>query len=291
MAKGRPTTIGALMTVVLIVAFALAFPRLVEEPWFWWAAVAWIVGARWIRAPIAIHRTNIFPIEKDYLPFDPSTPGVPGAIADRFRRATADLESLGFGLRGYFRPDRHSALVIGQVGVYEDPQSGEIAKVIVAASRTKVSATLLFLAKFADGTELATSDNTNLPNWPSPRWLIGQAFPGIRDASALLAVHRARLARRGGTPIPALPAHDDGLPAHLRETPARVWETPLALGLFARDEAAGVYRPTWKGACLMAWGRLWPVGAIRHALRRRRAARTLRELGMEDSLAVAPARE
>ena len=79
--------------------------------------------------------------------------------------------------------------------------------------------------------------------------------------------------------------------ANLREATARVWQTPLAHGLFARDQAAGVYRPTWKGACLMAWGRLWPVGAIRRTLRRRRAARTLRELGMEDQVPVAPARE
>ena len=201
----RTTTIGALMTVVLIVALALAFPRLVEEPWFWWAVLAWVVGSRWIRAPIGVHRTNAFPVEKDYLPFDPSAPDVPGAIADRFRRATADLESLGFGLRGYFRPDRHSPLVIGQVGIYEDPRSGEVAKLVVAATRTKVTATLALFAKFADGTELVTSDNTNLPNWPSPPWMIGQAFPGIRDASALLAVHRPARPATAARPSPPCP--------------------------------------------------------------------------------------
>jgi hypothetical protein len=288
MAEGRrTTTIAGLMTVVLIAALALAFPRLVEEPWFWAVAVAWLVGSQWVMAPIRIHRTNAFPIEKDYLPFDPSGPEVPEAIADQFRRATADLESLGFGLRGYFRPDRHSPLVIGHVGVYEDPRSGEVAKFAVAATRAKVSATLALFAKFADGTELVSSDGANLPNWPPPKWMIGQAFPGIRDAAALLEVHRARLARHGAPPVPALPAFDDGLPAHIRETAARIWETPLGLGFYTRDEAAGAYRPTWKGACLMTWGRLWPVGAIRHALRRRRAVRTLRALGMEGRLAPA----
>ena len=288
MATGRSTTtIGTLMTMVLIAAFVLAFPRLVEEPWFWAVAFAWLVASRWVTVPIGVHRISLFPIEKDYLPFDPSGPEVPGAIADRFRRATADLEALGFGLRGYYRPDRHSPLVVGHVGIYEDPRSGEVAKLAVAAMRTKATAALALFAKFADGTELVTTDNATLPNWPPPKWMIAQAFPGIRDAATLLEVHRARLARHGGTPVPALPASDDGLPAYIRETAARVWETPLGLGLFARDEAAGVYRLTWMGAYLMTWGRLWPVGAIRHALRRRRAARTLRELGMEGRLAPA----
>jgi hypothetical protein len=288
MAEGRrTTTIAGLMTVVLIAAVALAFPRLVEEPWFWAVAVAWLVGSRWITAPIGVRRSNVFPIEQDYLPFDPSGPEVPGPIDVRFHHATDDLESLGFGLRGYFRQDRHSPLVVGHVGVYEDPRSGEVAKLVVAATRTKVTATLALFAKFADGTELVTSDNTNLPNWPPPRWMIGQAFPGIRDAAALLEVHRARLARHGGTPVPVLPLSDDDLPAHIRETAARIWETPLGLGFYTRDEAEGLYRPTWMGAYLMTWGRLWPVGAIRHALRRRRAVRTLRALGMEGRLAPA----
>lgn len=284
----RRATIAGIMTVTGAFAVLLAAPRYVEEPGFWvaLAALPWLHP--WIAVPVRMRRNQVFPIEKDYRPFDPEGPDVPGAIADRFRRARADLEALGFHVRGHFRRGEDARAVSGLVGVFEDARTGEVAKFIVAVTATTVSTTLAFIAKFADGTELATSDGSHLPNWPSPTWMIGQAFPAIRDASALLEAHRARLARHGGTPVPALPPSDDDLPAHLRRSSERVWETPLGLGYYVKDEAAGSYRPTWKGAYLMTWGRLWPVGPIRRALRLRRASRVLRELGL--AVRATPAR-
>lgn len=46
-------------------------------------------------------------------------------------------------------------------------------------------------------------------------------------------------------------------------------------------EKRDVYRPTWRGAFLMSWRLLWPVKPIVRVLRKRRAARLLSELGLE----------
>jgi hypothetical protein len=278
----RQATIAGIMMTTAAVAVFLAAPRYFGEPAFWLALVALPWVSRYLIVPIQVRKSQIFPIEADFRPFDPYGPDVPGPVADRFRRARADLEALGFTLRGHFRQARKQAVATGHVGLYEDVATGEAAKIIVVATSTRTSATLVMLAKNADGTELTTSDGAHLPNWPSPRWLIGQSFPAIRDAAALVEVHRARVARHGRAPVVALPSPDDGLLAHLRGTAARVWETPLGLGFYARDDASESYRPTWKGIYLMTWGRIWPVGPIRLALRRRRAARTLRELGLAD---------
>ena len=48
------------------------------------------------------------------------------------------------------------------------------------------------------------------------------------------------------------------------------YEEQVGFGWLYLDSAAGVYRPTWKGAFLMTWGLLWPVLAIRKALLRQK---------------------
>jgi hypothetical protein len=52
-------------------------------------------------------------------------------------------------------------------------------------------------------------------------------------------------------------------------------------GYFYFDETHERYRPTWTGACLMAWKSLWPASAIRRAIRRRTTKRMLEELGLD----------
>ena len=55
----------------------------------------------------------------------------------------------------------------------------------------------------------------------------------------------------------------------------------LHSGYFYEDKTDGIYRPTWKGACLMAWNLRWPVRPIRRWIRQCRAARLLGKLGLE----------
>ena len=52
-------------------------------------------------------------------------------------------------------------------------------------------------------------------------------------------------------------------------------------GYYYHDEEHRVYRLTWRGAILMSWKLLWPIKQIRAILGRVKAARLLREVGME----------
>ena len=47
------------------------------------------------------------------------------------------------------------------------------------------------------------------------------------------------------------------------------------------DAAAGVYRPTLKGAYLMTWGLMWPMKAVRQWQMRNRSQALQRELATQ----------
>ena len=290
-ADRRPTTIAGIMILVFVVAALLAFPRYAGEPWFLPALIAAPFALPWIVTPVMLRRNNWQPIDLDYRPFDPFAPNVAAGIAARFRRATSDLQALGFATRGNFRMARPSSHeILGHLGLFERPGSWEVVKLMVHATRRGVNTTLVIQTTLANGTEIVTGDSTNLPPWPSMEGVEGMSFPEVRSARSLDTVHRARIGRRGDRSARELPASDADLPGYLRATVEKNRAWPIAIGFLERDDARGVYRPTWKSAFWNAWGRLWPVGAIRRALRRQRAARTLRELGLDDPRAVGPAR-
>ncbi len=286
MAAGRRQgNIGGIMVATVAVAIILAAPHYVEEPLFWLALIALPVLSVWITVPLGIRRNNWNPIDFGYDPFDPAGPEAPDEVAARFRSATADLEALGFVRRGCYRHNEASHGIVPHLGLFERPGTWEVAKLMVNLTRFGPRATFAFQTTFADGTEMVTSDAAELPPWPRREGVLGMAFPEIRSTSTLFEVHRALAARHGGRPVRELPPSDDGLIDHLRATVEKNRAWPLAIGFTERDEARGVFRPTWKSAFWNAWGRLWPVGAIRRALRRRSARRTLRELVLEGRLA------
>lgn len=284
MASGRrQVTIAGIMSATAAVALVLAFPHYAGEPWVWVVLFAgpWLLP--WIRVPMALRRDNWQPIDYGHRPFDPSGPDIPDEIAARFRRATADLQALGFALRGGFRQSNPASQGIAQhLGLFERPGTWEVAKLMVVTTNRGVRTTIVFQTFFADGTELATSDGGELPAWPRRADALGLAFPEIRSTGDLFEAHRAMVARAGRIPARDLPADDAALVDHLRATIEKNRAWPVAIGFYVLDEARGVYRLTWKGAIWNAWGRLPPVGPIRRALRRRRARQTLRELGLED---------
>jgi hypothetical protein len=286
MAAGqRRGTIGGIMVATAAVAFVLAAPHYFDEPLFWIALIALPWLSVWITAPLGIHRNNWNPIDFGHHPFDPSGPDVPDEVATRLRPATADLEALGFVRRGCYRHNPASHGIVPYLGLFERPGTWEVAKLMIHLARLGPRTTLMFQTTFGDGTELVTSDSAELPAWPRREGVLGMAFPEIRSTSTLFEVHRALGARHGGRPVREMPPADDRLVDHLRATVEKNRAWPLAIGFQERDDARGVYRPTWKAAFWNAWGRLWPVGAIRKAFRRRRARRTLRELVLEGRLA------
>lgn len=66
---------------------------------------------------------------------------------------------------------------------------------------------------------------------------------------------------------------------HLSHAVDKAYRNQAEFGYMYLDAAAGVYRPTLKGAFLMAWKLAWPVKHVREGMAKRTAVRTLRSLG------------
>jgi hypothetical protein len=227
-------------------------------------------------APLLVRNIQVHPSRLEFAPLDLDGPVVNPRVAAEFRASEAELRPLGFLPRGTFAIVRISRNVETSVGVFEDPRTAEAAKVVIVTARRVFHHSLNFVSEYDDGTVYTTSNSPLAPVTPPvPSHPDSMAFPQLRDARRLYEVHRAR-GPRDRRPVGV---GDDPV-ALLARTEGRTFPHWVASGYYYLDEPARLYRATWKGACLMTWRSLWPVPPIRRALRRRRAARMLRELGI-----------
>jgi hypothetical protein len=141
-----------------------------------------------------------------------------------------------------------------------------------------------FRTRYVDGRQIVTTslDSTS-PLPANPDFDVINA-DRIKDPLRLYALHRARVVRaetshrRGVAKLLPQPGHEiDYLRQEWRDDMAR----NVAVGYFRLDEPAGVYRPTFKGACLMTWRLLFPVKTLRRLAQRWQARRLVRELGLK----------
>jgi len=97
-------------------------------------------------------------------------------------------------------------------------------------------------------------------------------LPTTAEAAALLLVHRLLLRARGEPSARVLRLSGDDASALASLSLTEEIERQAASGWTRRTADAQFYRPTWKGAALLSWNRLWPITAARRArlLRRER---------------------
>jgi hypothetical protein len=277
-ASKNPPSIAGLMLVVIWTALVLAMLRGTDPLQLALRVVLLSFGCIWVYVPVRLHGRHQLAADHNCLPCGPDDPNTPAEVAERFRRGTSALVPLGFTPRGVFRKAKPSPLAIGFVGLFEKPSTLDLARLLVVINPLRTIEILVFQTTFADGIELITANNQTLPLLPGREGLLTASFPDVHDPGRLLALHRKRVDRRGAIAIRTLPAPDGGLTAFLHDFASKEWSRYVEMGYYRLDEASDVYRLTWKGACLMTWKQLWPVGAIRRALRRWRAARMIRDL-------------
>jgi hypothetical protein len=192
------------------------------------------------------------------------------------------LEALGFRSVGHFLIDRSVPNARAYVSLFENPRAGRTAQYFTVFGIRQVTTTLAFRTEFADGTALVTG-NTRIATVLPPRLFRegSMSFPWVDDPEFLYEIHAASVVHYASDAIPIPTAIEDPIEflnaSHRREL-ARFVEA----GYYRLDEASRRYRLTWKGAFVMSWKLLWPIKSIRLMLRRRKAARLLRELGLDE---------
>ncbi len=134
-----------------------------------------------------------------------------------------------------------------------------------------------FCTVFADSTELNTNSNPQpdvLKQFPDKKVF---SFPRVKDPHHLYNLHRRLLARFALGKEAVLPPKDTEVVA-VQMSAARFFSRQIKAGYFQTDKSGEIMRPTWKGAFLMTWKLVWPVGSIRNILQRRRMNLLLHQL-------------
>jgi hypothetical protein len=225
-----------------------------------------------ITVPIRVRFKNSMSTNYDFEPLNECS------LARDVERLIDVIKDLGFVVRGHWEATGHSRAT-GKITLMEKTQTLYVAKILVTKAGKTRHVTLLFQARFEDGTEINTANNqvtAGLPPLPecTTLWL-----PRVRDAKELYRIHfeftnglrtsKKRLSI-GNDPLSLLVATRTRMLDHFVET-----------GYYHFDEQRSVYRPTWKGAFLMSWRQIWPIRPLFRAWRYRRTHQLLREHGIQ----------
>ena len=148
--------------------------------------------------------------------------------------------------------------------------------------------TVTFEAKFDNGFAVETGNFADAGVFPRDPSRNRMHIPKLKNVAVLYELHRRRRAKHGPRAARVvLPPPGRELDEQRAEEAADK-ERVCAAGYYWLDAAAGKYRPTWKGAYLMTWKLLFPIGWMRRRAKRLRARRELSELGLDPGLLDAP---
>lgn len=235
------------------------------------AALGVVLGFAWtaLAAPIRCRLNHWQSADSRFEPCGDSD------LANDVLPIIASLEDLGFLLRGHLQ---HTAQypATSQITLMEHPQTLDVAKIVVAEAGLSRQVTLAFQTRFGDGTEIVTANNQLTVGLPPLAEVTVLWLPEVRDTTELYHVHsKARDYLELGKK--RLSIGPDAA-AFLTAGRERILAHYMATGYFYLDESHGVYRPTWKGACLMTWRLLRPIRPFYRAWRRQPTRQLLREL-------------
>jgi hypothetical protein len=257
--------------------------------------VAYLVVFMYIVAPVVARRKVTFAAQPAVELIAADDPRVPPSARAFFADVGADLQESGFALKAQMLDAHTVPNTTGYVAVFENGATRDLAAAMAIFSRAGATPirhnfVVEFCTEYAD----RSSANTNNARQPSPfppaPWRTVWGFPAMADLAQLYEIHRALTAPRVGEARRVVPPGSDHA-TRLRDGMVRDFETQQRAGYLYLDATGQVFRKTWKGAYLMVWGILWPVGAIRRWLLKRRARAILCELNLPVTYAtVNPAR-
>lgn len=230
--------------------------------------------------PLVIYLTQKSQAYPDFRVIDPRE--LPPQIFATFARSREMLMGLGFETVACLHNKGLMTNVRAYVLLFVNRQTQESALVYDMLADTGISSVHRSIVEFS--TDLSngvgictTTGNDPNPYKPDPLKLMYQ-FPEVKNPWALYKLHRqvVRAQTEGADADAYLPARGD----EIRAVSASFTKTlmrQVEFGYLYLDEAAGVFRPTLKGAIIMTWKLAWPAGMIKRALIRRKARRMMNQ--------------
>ena len=161
--------------------------------------------------------------------------------------------------------------------------SSQLFTVFAASGLIRQVVTVLnFKTEFTDGTSTGHARIAGQPNCSRRSGSARGRCPSPGSTTRGRCTRSTGRAWRITRPMASLARRTSGTRPNSCRPPAAEEIAGFAeVGYLRLDEARRVYRYTWKGAILAVCKLTWPIKPIRQMLRRRKAARILRELGLD----------
>lgn len=203
------------------------------------------------------------PLEPSFVPIEDFPPAFAKEMEGRVRAlqvlGLSEQARLSFPSRAHNEPAYFSMLT--------DAETGDKALVVAIVPRGSLTPRAVYVElsrRLASG-DLRTMNSLELhashrdSSGSSTTWL-----PQVRDVAALVAMHRHICHKLAPSERGEL--YQAGEAGAFLEREMREENAILARdGVLCADEDAGVWRPTWRGACLLTWKNLWPQAGARRA--------------------------
>jgi hypothetical protein len=245
----------------------------------------------WWLGPFVIWSLHRLPSQAEFTTFDAERHELPEPLLREHAELIEGLTTRGFRTVGdlYQVGTVSSNMAMRYVLMCgaDDQLALVAAQSFAHGSRSVDDAAVEFVTKSSDGRVLLVN-NTRAPalriNPPNrTTW----SFYDVRDPSVMVTVHRAVRKRwLGGARVEPLDVETNPR-EFLAHAMVRSLEELREAGLYRRDDARNVYRPTLTGAFRVTWIQLPPIRWIRRAAMRRKTRRLLHELGLTDAINAA----
>ena len=247
------------------------------------AGIAGLVVLFYLGFPLVLK--NMMSLNLDAPAEDIDSTELPDHIADYFERVGRSLESVGFFDIGTFRldgmiPNIYTSFRLMAHGEHHTLAMVTWIQTFVNSEPQPDQTYLEFATELTDGRNLNTNDGKDLPSADQSPEKVLYVFPGIDDPALMWAIHRGMVDEEsGGKPTRPFPM--DLPPAELfRQEFRKELEEKVRRGYWAQGEHEGLYRPTSKGAYLMAWAELPPFKPWRMRRALRQASALRKRLGL-----------
>lgn len=248
------------------------------------AVIFGLFALQYVLGPVLIRYTQSMRASPTLVTFDPEVQPAPPAVQQFLDSTEAELWDHGFESVAHVALPDVVPNVKSIIVVMVRPESDDAAMAATMFG-TGAGANIRkfhveFSTDFADGFEVATTNSTEESVFkPLPHKKVVQC-DFIRDPVHLWRVHERAVKEFGTGPKVPVPTQDEAV-ERLRASLRKEFTDQVAVGWLYFDEENDVFRPTWKGACLMTWKLCWPVGWIRRMRRRKRAQQLLEEWDVE----------
>lgn len=219
------------------------------------------------------------------VPYDMRKHDLPAKLREFGRQGVSRLEGIGFHVvADLFSVQNEKGPVAARVIVLENADGTETATVVAhfagggAAKRTITF--LEYATRNAEGKGVRATNNFSAGLWAQLPHVDETAFPEEHDPVRIVQIGRAL--RDRGLSGPYAPAdHQGDVVAHIRKHLNQQYDYGVERGRLVHEASRGWYRPSWRGALILALGFAPPFGWIRTVFVNRAARRTLAELGIE----------